>query len=41
VLIWAYRLDTSIWDGGHSIWDDGLSVWDVGTTVQPPQPSGA
>lgn len=28
IPIWAYRINSSIWDDGASIWDDGASIWD-------------
>lgn len=28
IPIFAYKITSSIWDGGASIWDNGLSVWD-------------
>lgn len=30
IIIWAYQIDSSIWDGGQTIWDEGDSVWDQG-----------
>jgi uncharacterized protein YmfQ (DUF2313 family) len=35
IPIWAYQINSSIWDGGASIWDSGLSVWDEGVIVAP------
>ena len=29
-IIWAYRIDSAIWDQGSSIWDAGSSIWDQG-----------
>jgi uncharacterized protein YmfQ (DUF2313 family) len=28
IIIWGYRVDSSIWDDSYSIWDVGDSVWD-------------
>jgi uncharacterized protein YmfQ (DUF2313 family) len=28
ILIFAYRIDSAIWDSGASIWDAGDSIWD-------------
>jgi uncharacterized protein YmfQ (DUF2313 family) len=36
VIIWGYRIDSSIWDDGFTIWDAGDSIWDqqgVGSDV--------
>ena len=33
IPIYAYRITSSIWDGGASIWDHGLSVWDQNAVI--------
>ena len=35
IPIWAYKINSSIWDGGLSIWDQGLSIWDENVIVGP------
>lgn len=37
IPIYAYRIDSSIWDGGASIWDQGTSIWDEDVVVNPSQ----
>ena len=34
-IIWAYAIDSSIWDAGTSIWDQGDSIWDRGVIATP------
>jgi uncharacterized protein YmfQ (DUF2313 family) len=35
VLIFAYRIDSSIWDNGTSPWDSGDSIWDQNAIWDP------
>lgn len=36
IPIYAYKITSSIWDGGLSIWDQGTSIWDENAIVAPP-----
>lgn len=31
-IIWAYEVNSSVWDAGTSLWDMGGSVWDKGVS---------